>query len=275
MRYELPVTFVVGGAILGLILDANDAYEKIWKKFFPPPVILAEAYPFLDVLDLSEGNPEELAGDYFKELTKQIPTQKVAATEHAIIAFDMSVQTQARGYFCDIFDSYQYTADGFGDQCKDGASVYQQIANYSLTNTNEFAISKITVTFQRYSVENFGVETLDVFVDQPEHLGGCLKAFPSLYEEGERPCFANIDGNPFEKTFSQPLLPGETLIIPIYVAYIAQFQSEEYGNEYTGIIKSGFWLPQSVSVDGRVSIERSRPMSPSPVFSLGEFEIRG
>lgn len=277
MEYKLPVIFVVGSAALGLILDANDVYEKVWSRAFPPPVVLVEAYPFLEVLNLSDGDPQSLASDRYRELTKQIPTHKVAATEHATSAFDLSIQAQAREYFCNTFDSFQHTAEGFAGRCKDGALVNQEIANYSLTNTNEFAISEITVRFQRYSVDGFGVETLEVFIDQPEHLDGCLKAFPDpeLEQENERPCFANIDGDPFEQTFSQSLLPGETLIIPIYVAYLAQFQSEEDGSEYTGIIRSGFWLPQSVSVNGRVSIESSKPMSPSPVFSLGEFEIRG
>lgn len=91
-------------------------------------------------------------------------------------------------------------------------------------------------------------------------------------------CFAEISGEREKLTIPQTLGPGQRLALPIYMGLRLQYEGEVNGDlsgNHNGFIVAPFWLPISVTIDGRQVIDKARPMSPTPMLTKGEFEIRG
>ncbi|MBH0237081.1 hypothetical protein [Methylobrevis albus] len=274
MGYELPAGIILGSAILGIALDSFDAVEKVKNYFVPQPIMIDENYmifPMRSLVDQESGSREVYEKSwrvFAQELSNQFPDFLFASPAYMERAWSFSA-SDAIDKFCSFSSSEQGQRDL--KDCTDKAVIdWIDVVSYSVTNRNSFSIAGMSFILRPYGEGGEFTENIDIFFADTEENGDCLTS-----ELADGGCIARRSGQDEIIDVPQSIEIGQKLVLPLYLGLRLSYTAEEGPSNYDGYVVAPFRLPLSVTVNDRVIVEKSRPMSLTPMISKGEYEIRG
>ncbi len=265
--------------VIGIFIGLSVVGEKIRDFFSEDEVDFIQEYIFLEPtskISYRSDNSnickaEKRARSFAKKITDQQNSFNIYFNDVFISAFREEVALSLREFFCDSINIPQYEEK----ECMrvpEGYYGNPYIAIYSFTNTSSYVLKDIKIILAVFENDSDPVFSFDRFLHKPIVEDGCLNI-----KQGDEDirCIAKKSGT--KPILIESLRPGEKILIPLYNWYPKGYEriwpNKKYF--YDGLISTPMTLPMKVFVKDRKIIDQPKKMSETPIFRLGEFEIRG
>jgi len=266
----------VGSAIIGFTLGSFNLYDRVAAVFFPAPPKLAQDYFVLGAGMIEDENWKD---GFLTKFSEQFSGYQFRLPRW--VTDEFAQRDAILGRICDQF-SGQVGDEGkaaFGEFCRGNLQIYPFIGTYAVRNVDKDTLTGLSLVIDDVTLEGDPlIDLLDRFhtyqltpdrkcIDFPE-MSECAYAVTSIKED-----VVDLGA----------LTPGNGVIVPIYIAWSAQFPMGtevpedaqfDIGGVYDTVGISPLRLPQAV-MRGDRKVLASRPMNKSPTIELGEFEGRG
>ena len=272
MDIKTPAALLIGAAVVGFAGDTLDVVEKAVGLFGQPNIKVNENYIVFDLGPNFLGEDDRVAAlrREVGEIAEQIGGIRFALTSD-IEELAKTNSKEIAETACELYK--ENLGETSVENCVEQAIISTFMATYTIENKSEMDLSNFEIEMQKYSAEVKFAGMFDRFVDNPRERGECL-----YIVEDDDDCFAKLSGPRYPLKLPQTIQKGERLVVPIYLAFEVSLNdggSKGLRHVSGHMIVSPFVLPISVKIGSQTPIAKSRPMSPTPQITKGEYEIRG